>query len=124
MKKRSISLMAALLFSAALARGAEYQWSVVVPPEQGSKEMPIAYLWIPPGCQHVRGVVFAQHNMRSSRFWKAGLPQDAGGAGICGGVGRAGFDANFGLTRARRKVRRDDEGAGDQSGYRSWRLRR
>jgi len=22
-----------------------------------------AYLWIPPNCQHVRGVVFGQHNM-------------------------------------------------------------
>jgi hypothetical protein len=42
---------------------AEWQWSV---PVRNSKENPgaaRAWLWIPPDCKQVRGVVLAQHNM-------------------------------------------------------------
>jgi hypothetical protein len=42
---------------------AEWQWSVSIPREVGKTENPRAFLWIPPNCQRLRGVVFAQHNM-------------------------------------------------------------
>ncbi len=43
---------------------AEWQWSVPVPKGPGSEPGEArAFLWIPPSCKHVRGVVFAQHNM-------------------------------------------------------------
>lgn len=43
---------------------AEWQWSVTVPPPPDhTNESPRAFLWIPPNCDHVRGVVFGQHNM-------------------------------------------------------------
>lgn len=43
---------------------AEWQWSVEVPPlADRAFEKPRAFLWIPPACDRVRGIVFAQHNM-------------------------------------------------------------
>ncbi len=43
---------------------AEWQWSVVVPPlADRTNETPRAFLWIPPDCARVRGVVFGHHNM-------------------------------------------------------------
>lgn len=55
-------LVMVLLGSRAVA--AEWQWSVAVPPLEGREfESPRAYLWVPPDCERVRGVVFAQHNM-------------------------------------------------------------
>jgi hypothetical protein len=48
-----------------VARAAEWQWSAeltsVVSDE--TKAHPRAFLWIPPDCQRVRGVVVGQHNM-------------------------------------------------------------
>ena len=45
-------------------QAAEWQWSVPVPPVSGrTNESPRAFLWIPPNCEYVRGVVFGQHNM-------------------------------------------------------------
>lgn len=44
------------LLLACVAQAAEWQWSV---PEGGGR----AFLWIPPDCAKVRGVVVAQHNM-------------------------------------------------------------
>jgi hypothetical protein len=43
---------------------AEWQWSVPVPtlPDR-TNETPRAFLWIPPDCRQVRGVVFGHHNM-------------------------------------------------------------
>jgi hypothetical protein len=41
------------------ARGAVWQWSVPVPSLEGRR----AYLWVPPDCPHVRGLVIACHNM-------------------------------------------------------------
>jgi hypothetical protein len=54
-----------LLFSASLysAAGAEWQWSVPVKGEKPENGPARAWLWIPPRCEHVRGVVLAQHNM-------------------------------------------------------------
>jgi len=50
------------LFSTAIA--AEWQWSVPVPPPPVStNESPRAFLWIPPNCERVRGVIFGHHNM-------------------------------------------------------------
>jgi hypothetical protein len=45
------------------ARGAEWQWSVEVKAEKYTNGTARAWLWIPPGCERVRGVVVAQHNM-------------------------------------------------------------
>jgi hypothetical protein len=43
---------------------AEWQWSVpVTPPPESTSESPRAFLWIPPNCERVRGVVFGHHNM-------------------------------------------------------------
>lgn len=43
---------------------AEWQWSVPVPTlSDRTNETPRAFLWIPPDCRHVRGVVFGHHNM-------------------------------------------------------------
>jgi hypothetical protein len=52
------------LFLLSTAFAAEWQWSVSVPsaPDTAS-ETPRAFLWIPPNCGHVRGVVFGHHNM-------------------------------------------------------------
>jgi hypothetical protein len=46
------------------ASAAEWQWSVPVPPlPDHTNETPRAFLWIPPDCERVRGVVFGHHNM-------------------------------------------------------------
>jgi hypothetical protein len=42
---------------------AEWQWSVPVKSEKPENGPARAWLWIPPNCGHVRGVVVAQHNM-------------------------------------------------------------
>lgn len=45
-------------------RGAEWQWSVPVPPPASpTNEASRAFLWIPPDCARVRGLVFGHHNM-------------------------------------------------------------
>ncbi|MEO7491112.1 MAG: hypothetical protein ABIU77_28595 [Ferruginibacter sp.] len=43
----------------------EWQWSVVVDSviSDENKDHPVAFLWIPPDCKQVRGVVVTQHNM-------------------------------------------------------------
>ena len=51
---------------------AEWQWSVSVPPLTGrEKETPRAFLWIPPNCQRVRGVVFGHHNMQEIAVYES-----------------------------------------------------
>ena len=53
-----------LILSVGFSRAAEWQWSVPIPPPPGkTNERPRAFLWIPPDCRQVRGVVFGQHNM-------------------------------------------------------------
>lgn len=51
---------------------AEYQWSVEVvgakSPE--TQELPRAYLWIPPSCGRLSGVVVAQHNLLEVALFK------------------------------------------------------
>jgi len=65
---KTLALMAGimcLIGAKATVAAAEWQWSVVVDsmvsPE--TNDHPRAFLWIPPGCQRVRGVVVGQHNM-------------------------------------------------------------
>ena len=57
-------MFAILLMLAIHQAGAvEWQWSVEVKGgrERGGK--PRAFLWIPPGCERVRGLIVAQNNM-------------------------------------------------------------
>jgi hypothetical protein len=57
---KSLALCGLLLFTAASgAVAAVWQWSVPVPSLEGRR----AYLWVPPECPHVRGLVVACHNM-------------------------------------------------------------
>ncbi len=44
-------------------RAAVWQWSVPVKSEKSENGPARAWLWIPPNCEHLRGVVLAQHNM-------------------------------------------------------------
>lgn len=54
----------AIVFLVMRAAAADWQWSVPMPPPPGTtNETPRAFLWIPPNCEHVRGVVFGHHNM-------------------------------------------------------------
>lgn len=53
-----------IVFLALRTVAAEWQWSIPMPPPPGNtNETPRAFLWIPPDCKHVRGVVFGHHNM-------------------------------------------------------------
>ena len=52
-----------LLLAMLPARPAEWQWSVPVKSEKPENGPARAWLWIPPNCGHIRGVVVAQHNM-------------------------------------------------------------
>jgi hypothetical protein len=53
-----------VLLLAASVSAAEWQWSTPVPPlADRTNEHPRAFLWIPPNCERVRGVVFGHHNM-------------------------------------------------------------
>jgi hypothetical protein len=62
---KSTLALALLAFGmSALLPAAEWQWSVPVPSPPGLRnETPRAFLWIPPNCERVRGVVFGHHNM-------------------------------------------------------------
>lgn len=53
-------------------RAAEYQWSVEVTGAKSpeTQELPRAYLWIPPSCEHLSGVVVAQHNLLEQALFK------------------------------------------------------
>jgi len=63
MKNKFLTLAMLCLLTGRVA-AAEWQWSVPVPtlPDR-TNETPRAFLWIPPDCRHVRGVVFGHHNM-------------------------------------------------------------
>jgi hypothetical protein len=67
MKLRRLCQPLALLILAGLtawpADGAIWQWSVAVKSEKPEAGPARAWLWIPPHCLKVRGVVVAQHNM-------------------------------------------------------------
>ena len=51
-----------------------YQWSLPMPSPQFERR---AYLWIPPGCQRVRGVVFGLQNMLEKLMFQNGDFRDA-----------------------------------------------
>lgn len=63
MNRLAALLFSLVTFSPALA--AEWQWSVPMTTVVSSEtdDHPRAFLWIPPGCDRVRGVVVGQHNM-------------------------------------------------------------
>lgn len=54
-----------LLASFAHARAAEWQWSAPVEAliSTETQDHPRAFLWVPPNCKRIRGVVVGQHNM-------------------------------------------------------------
>jgi len=57
----TVAVLAGLVLRASAA---EWQWSVPVSPPPGStNETARTFLWIPPNCERVRGVVFGHHNM-------------------------------------------------------------
>jgi hypothetical protein len=54
----------AIVFLALRTPAAEWQWSVPISnPPVSTSENSRAFLWIPPNCERVRGVVFGHHNM-------------------------------------------------------------
>lgn len=60
----AIRFAALFCMQLASAHAAEWQWSIPMPPPpQSTNETPRAFLWIPPDCERVRGVVFGHHNM-------------------------------------------------------------
>ena len=63
MTKRLICLL--LLSIGGSVTAAEWQWSAPVESVVSSEtsDHPRAFLWIPPTCRQVRGVVVGQHNM-------------------------------------------------------------
>jgi hypothetical protein len=65
MKRNSFTLLLLFAFLAGGLQAAEWQWSVSVDTIMlpDSSEQPRAFLWIPPDCRQVRGVVFGQNNM-------------------------------------------------------------
>ncbi|MGB3065557.1 hypothetical protein [Sphingobacterium thalpophilum] len=64
MKNKIYTLLILSLFLQ-VVKGQEYQWSVPVngyiSPETNAN--PEAFLWIPPDCQQLRGLIIGQHNM-------------------------------------------------------------
>ncbi len=62
--RRTIASLALALGCLGL-QAADWQWSVTIDPivSKETGKAPRAFLWIPPNCQQVRGVVVGQHNM-------------------------------------------------------------
>ena len=66
MKKLRLKLLIGLVLLGAVitrASSAEWQSSVEVKSEKPENGPARAWLWIPPDCKKVRGVIVAQHNM-------------------------------------------------------------
>ena len=64
--KTSIKQLVIIFFtvtSAFLAHAADWQWSVEVKSEKPENGPARAFLWVPPNCEKIRGIVVAQHNM-------------------------------------------------------------
>ncbi len=61
----ALGAFAAALAIPARTPAAEWQWSVEMPGiiSAENKSHPRAFLWIPPNCERIRGVVVGQHNM-------------------------------------------------------------
>lgn len=101
-----VCLLAAM-FAARPSHAAEWQWSVempgVVSPETGGA--PRAFLWIPPDCQRVRGVVFAQQNLLEAPLLENPVFRAA--------LRESGFAALW-VTPPFDPIFRFDQGAGDR----------
>ncbi|HEY4149942.1 MAG TPA: hypothetical protein VGM41_13480 [Chitinophagaceae bacterium] len=67
MKPRKTQAILALiiLFTGLQGKAQPWQWSVTLDSVVSGEthDHPLAFLWIPPGCKQVRGVVIGQHNM-------------------------------------------------------------
>lgn len=61
--KRFSTLVTAIILASSFANAAVWQWSVPAKSEKPQNGPARAWLWVPPDCQRVRGVVIAQHNM-------------------------------------------------------------
>lgn len=59
--KLCLAIVAALFLPAVAALAAEYQWSMPMPQSPTGERR--AYLWIPPDCRHVRGLIIGLQNM-------------------------------------------------------------
>jgi hypothetical protein len=61
---RGVAIVGAIWMSLCIAGAVEWQWSIpMAPPPVSTNERPRAFLWIPPECKSIRGVVFGHHNM-------------------------------------------------------------
>src|SRR5438034_246370 len=62
---RSIIFCASFLLITRSSMAAEWQWSASIESAISSEteDHPRAFLWIPPNCRRIRGVVIGQHNM-------------------------------------------------------------
>lgn len=59
-----VASVGAIWMSLCIAGAVEWQWSIpMAPPPVSTNERPRAFLWIPPECKSIRGVVFGHHNM-------------------------------------------------------------
>ncbi len=70
---RLLSLILATCFALdSSARAAVWQWSVPITSVVSSEtqDHPRAFLWIPPNCKQVRGVVVGQHNMEEETIFE------------------------------------------------------
>lgn len=52
-----------IISSSSIAQNAVWQWHVDMPQSSNKKGEPQAYLWIPPSCKELKGLVLTQHNM-------------------------------------------------------------
>jgi len=86
---------------------ADWQWSAPIESVTSSENNghPRAFLWIPPNCQHLRGVVFGQHNMEEEPIFEHPKFRAA--------LAQLGF-AEIWVTPAFDLFFRFDKGAGDQ----------
>lgn len=93
-------LLFVFLQISSLAQNAVWQWSVNMPQSFNKKGEPRAYLWIPPACSSLSGLVLAQHNMEeisileSEEFRKAMADIDFGIIWI-----NPMFDVSFNFTK-------------------------
>lgn len=66
MKKQVVFIFAVIFSMLSLySTAAEWQWSIALPHtiNKETNQNAIAYLWIPPNCKHVKGLIIGQHNM-------------------------------------------------------------
>jgi hypothetical protein len=103
-RQARMGLPTALFVSSAFA--ADWQWSIPLPPPPGStNERPRAFLWIPPECNLVRGVVFGHHNMEEEAIFEhPGFRRTLAEIGFAVVWVAPTFDRNF----------RFDQGAGER----------